>query len=206
MLPDNRIRFPATRLDFDASVGVTGQDHDTYPSAGQQPRYDWMRMFLIGLLSNQSSFSEPSQYRQGTLWFDLNTLAMKVWVENSTGDGSWQLLSEVIKLGDTTLSDWYQQVSDIVAASAPIITFGGTSSNDGATNISIPESVRSAVNPERNVPFVYKNGVLIDPRNCQLLSTTTIQLINGASINNGETFFVELKNVSVFHTPNATIT
>lgn len=206
MLPDYRMRFPATRIDFTADVGETGQDHDNYPTAGQQPRYDWMRMVVISLLSNQASYSEPSEKRIGSLWFDLNNLAMKVWIENATGDGAWELLSEAIALGSTTLADWYTEVESIVAASAPSITFGGSSSTDGATEIIIPESIRSYVNTNRNKPFVFKNGLLIDPRNCQLLSNTTVRLLNGNVLDSGDTFFVELKNVSVFHVPNATTT
>src|SRR4051812_5941874 len=99
-LPDNRIRFSPTKIDFTAEVGVTGQDHDSYPSAGSQARFDWMRMVIIGLLSNQSSFTEPSEKREGTLWFDLNNQELKIW------DGSnWESIAKYIIVGDPATAD-----------------------------------------------------------------------------------------------------
>ncbi len=62
---DNRIRFPSAKIDFAVDVGLTDQEHDGFPGPGQPPRYDWMRLFLHGLLSHQSSESEPTEYRSG---------------------------------------------------------------------------------------------------------------------------------------------
>lgn len=69
---DNRIRFSTSAIDFLNDVGLTQQTHDTYPSPNTQARYDWMRMYLIGLLSNQSSCNQPSQYRPGTMWYQMD--------------------------------------------------------------------------------------------------------------------------------------
>ena len=69
---DNRIRFSTSAIDFQNDVGLTQQQHDTYPSPNTQARYDWMRMYLIGLLSNQSSCDQPSQYRPGTMWYQMD--------------------------------------------------------------------------------------------------------------------------------------
>ena len=80
MLPDNRLQFPPTRIDFDTQVGITGQAHDLFPGPNQQPRFDWLLCWFIALLANQSSFDEPTQYREGTLWFDLNLNALKIFV------------------------------------------------------------------------------------------------------------------------------
>lgn len=111
-LPDNRLRFPAPTIDFDTEVGTTGQDHDNYPSPNTQARYDWMRMCLLALLSHQASYQAPTQYRDGTVWYDLNTLEFKVW-SGGTTDGSWVPLAAAINVAlDGTapifLSDFYQ--------------------------------------------------------------------------------------------------
>ena len=95
--PDQRIRLPGAKINFSTDVGTTGQDHDTFPAPGQA-RYDHMRMYLLGLLSNQASYSEPTQYREGSFWFDLNTLTFKIYVNDS-----WSSLSETILLGFTPL-------------------------------------------------------------------------------------------------------
>ncbi len=197
-LPDNRLRFPAPRIDFDADVGITGLEHDNYPAAGQQPRYDWMRMYLIGLLSNQSGFSEPTEYRQGTLWYDLNTLSLKIWSEDLTG-GSWKDLSNTIALSSTvTLQEWYDEIDSIISASAPTIVFNGSSTTDGISEIPIPDSIRGDINTNRHKAFIFINGSLVDPRKCTLVSNTNITLTD-VTIDNGDTFTVEIKNVSTFY-------
>jgi len=118
-LPDNRIRYPAGLVDFAGEVGLTGQDHDSYPLQNTQARFDWMRLTLIGLLSNQSSVGdEPTQFRQGTTWFDLDggpDGAMKVRIREGS-DGTWTTLADVILLETVdgtvfTLSEFFQQVA-----------------------------------------------------------------------------------------------
>jgi hypothetical protein len=114
-LPDNRMRFPAPPIDFEDDVGDTGQDHDSFPEPGQA-RYDWMRMAVIALLSNQSSFNEPVNYRVGTPWLDLNTWTLKI----RTGDGvkgtEWSDFSEVIQVTDgVTLKSWFEAISSDLA-------------------------------------------------------------------------------------------
>ena len=100
---DNRIKFPATAIDFN-EVGVTGQDHDNYPAGSQQARYDWMRMVIIGLLSCQSSDAEPTQYRDGTWWFDLTTLSMKIRIGEA-----WEPAAKVLALAEgVSLYEFYQ--------------------------------------------------------------------------------------------------
>lgn len=99
MLPDNRLRLQAPAIDFTNNVGITGQDHDNYPAPNQQARYDHLRMYLIALLANQSSYSAPTQYREGTLWFNLNTNELLIM-----HNGSWTSMLDVIKVGDITLN------------------------------------------------------------------------------------------------------
>lgn len=214
-LPDNRIKLSSTLIDFDADVGVASQDHDDFPDAGQQARYDWMRIYLIGLLSNQSSFDEPSQYRDGTIWFDLNTLELKIRM-GMTSD--WRPMAEAIAMESTdeeagdstifTLAEWYSSVSDTLNSFAPEITYGGSSSNDGVAQIPIPDSLRTGLfNDSR--PFVYVNGLLIDPRLTALepsSNPTAVQLTN-TTLSDGDAFTVLIKRMPAanFYIPDVNV-
>lgn len=194
---DNRIRLPAGPIDFTNDVGLTGQDHDTYPASGQQARYDWMRLYLIGLLSNQSGEAEPTQYRVGTIWYDLAALSLKV--RQSVVDGSsWAEISEAIALGDTNLKDWYEIANDIILSNAPTMVFGGNSNNNSVVLIPIPTSIQPNIVSGRTRPFVYINGILVDPKN-SVIETTNVRLLNGDSLNNGDRYTVEFKNIGQFY-------
>lgn len=198
MLPDNRIRYPSTKIDFDADVGVTGQDHDEYPAPGTQSRFDYMRMALIGLLAQQSSFSEPSQYRDGTPWFDLNTFTLKIY-----RDGAWRPYSSAIPLteedesGDVvTLAEWYTATTTALDSIAPEIVFSGTCTDDDITAINIPTSLRSGLFTDSRT-FVYKNGGLLDPRTTRLdpgSNPTSVKLLVD-TLDDADTFVVVIKRI-----------
>jgi hypothetical protein len=113
-LPDNRIRLSAPLIDFVNDVGETGKSHDSFPDAGQA-RYDHLRSYLIGLLSNQASYTEPTEFRLGSLWFDINSNSLKI--RNNSGaiinyaGTSWDSLADAILLdAGLTLTQWYQQI------------------------------------------------------------------------------------------------
>lgn len=123
-LPDNRLNLQGPLIDFDTTVGTTGQAHDTFPKPGPA-RFDQMRSYLIALLANQSSFSEPVEFRVGSLWFDLNDTFFKYRANNpgpiiSTEGNNFIDLANGIKL-DTGLSlaDWYEEVKDIISGIDP---------------------------------------------------------------------------------------
>lgn len=124
MLPDSRIRLQAPAIDFETEVGTTGQAHDTFPAPGQA-RYDWMRTFLIGLLSNQASFDEPIEFRLGTMWFNLNNRSFQFRndagaIIEPTGE-EWLSLAHGIELEEgLTLAQWYEQVKDMVAVDTDV--------------------------------------------------------------------------------------
>lgn len=196
-LPDNRIRFPAPRIDFTADVGDTGQDHDSYPAAGGQARYDWMRMFLVGLLSQQASYDEPTQYRQGTPWFDLNTSTLKIRL----GD-AWVPLSQAITLTEpdtagnvVSLANWYTTVQDLLAGLAPEVVFSGICNANNITTVAIPESLQSNLVADSRV-FMYINGLLIKPTNVALIGSplTTVRL-SGVSLSSGDAFTIIIRRV-----------
>src|SRR5574341_388463 len=116
-LPDGRIRLPGPKIDFDAEVGTTGKAHDTFPQPGQA-RFDHMRSFLIGLLSNQASYNEPVEHRLGTLWYDLNTGAYKFRTDVGplldVDGNNWASLASGIELEPgLTLNDWFEQIRDL---------------------------------------------------------------------------------------------
>ena len=48
-IPDNRLRFSSTKIDFANDVGIASQDHDNYPPPQGQARFDHMRMVVIAL-------------------------------------------------------------------------------------------------------------------------------------------------------------
>jgi hypothetical protein len=115
-LPDNRVRFPAPPIDFTDDVGDTGQDHDEYPYPETQARYDWMRMFLIGLLANQASYDEPVNYRKGSFWLDLNTLMVKIRLGDGVAGTHWSDLAEVVQVSEgLSLQDWFDAVVESLA-------------------------------------------------------------------------------------------
>ena len=198
MTIDHRIRFSPVLTDFTNDVGVTGQDHDTYPSPGQQARYDWMRLYLIGLLSCQSSDDPPSQYREGTLWFDLKDVTMKV-----RQNGAWVSLSQAIKLADTqnandplTLQDWYDAINEDIESLRSEVFFYGNIQSVNATLIPIPTNLLGELTPVSR-PFVYIDGVLINPALTSLEpgpNPTAIGVPSGA-LTQGSDFTVTIKSI-----------
>ena len=196
-LPDNRIRFSSTKTDFAGDVGETGQDHDSYPPPQGQARYDHMRMFLLGLLAQQSSYDEPTQYRDGTPWFDLNDSTIKI-----RSNSEWVHLSDAISVqqsgGSSTqsLTAFVTQVLAAIPNITPEIVYSGVSVADNVTSIPIPESLRSNINSNSR-PFVYINGLLIDPRNTRLEpgeNPATVVLV-GTNLDTGDLFTVNIRYV-----------
>jgi len=196
---NNSIRFGSTRINFQDHVGLTGQEHDEYPSPNQPLRFDHIRMYLIGLLSNQSSVSEPTQYRDGTLWYDLSTNTLKVR-KNDT----WVKLSEAIQFDtEQTLSEWVGYVNNIIENYKQDIVFGGSASNN--TNIiTIPESLRGNITNISRA-FVYVDGILQDPRQIVIIGDNTIRLVD--TISSGSKYLVNIKqiNSNAFYTSDVVI-
>lgn len=164
---DNRIQLPPTPVDFSV-FGTTGQAHDTFPAPGQQPRYDWMRAVLIGLLANQASSDEPTQFRTGTLWYNKSTDAIMVY--NGT---EWANLAAAIllKLTDEseegeTLTEFYRSTMDRLSSVYPRYTYSGVISTAAPTYLPVPESISTPLAAYVSVlrPIIWVNGLLIDPR------------------------------------------
>lgn len=213
MLPDNRLRFPTSLIDFVDDVGMSGQDHEKFPAADAQPRWDWLLMYFMSILSNQSSYEEPTQYRDGTLWFDLNTLTLKVWrssIDEITG--SWMSIAGSIELetiagNTTTLKSWYDSADAKLTGSSPVLTFSGYVTSSYATTINIPTSLQSSIDLSKTRPFLYINGLLVDPRDCEYYTNTTIKLINSTQLVSGDKFTVVIQNIlsANFSTPDVIV-
>ena len=195
-IPDNRLRFPATKIDFVTEVGIGNGDHDTYPSPGAQARYDHMRMVVIALLSQQSSYDEPTEYRDGTPWFDLNDGTLKIRLN----DG-WVRYSEIISVEEQngvstkTLAEFYNEVAETLTSLAPEIVFTGTSGTDNVGSITIPITLRGNLNADSRA-FVYVNGLLKSPLSTQLNNPNpTMVILNGFTINSGDDFTVIIRRI-----------
>jgi hypothetical protein len=199
---DNRINLGPTEVDFEDEVGTTGQKHDDFPQAGHQPRYDWMRIYLIGLLSLQSSESRPTEYRTGTLWYNRTTNIVEIY-----NGSDWTDLSEHISMEESggeilTLAEWFAEAQPKINAIQPRYSFSGESEESNITVIPVPESIQTEIDGIDGMrPFVYKNGSLIDPRNSSFGgSSATIVLSGGAELDEGDLFTVVIEKVDVFVT------
>lgn len=195
MTQDNRIQFPPAEIDFVNNVGLSGQDHDDYPAENQQPRYDWWRMVVIGLLSNQSSVNLPTQYRPGTIWF--NTIDLRIW--DST---KWAAIAERILLGETiTLADWYVEATEKFNRIQPRFTFSGKCITNNIQKIPIPDSIQTGLTGIVDLmkPLLYINGLLIDPRQYKLSSGCPIyvELLNTLKLTTNDTFTVIIERFDI---------
>lgn len=193
---DNRIRFDSYRIDFENDVGLSGQEHDNYPAPNSQARYDHLRSYLVGLLSNQSSDQQPTQYRDGTLWFDLNSDVYKANV-----DGSWVDLSSTIHVDSgLTLKEWYDSAKVTIDSASPEIVFNCEINADEITGITIPESLRPYIHDDSRA-FIYVNGQLLDPRYSTILGAPPplrIQIVTG-SLSAGDRVIVIIKRIPNTH-------
>jgi hypothetical protein len=197
---NNSIRYPPTLIDFDDDVGITGQAHDTYPAGGQQPRWDWMRITLIGLLSLQSSKTAPTQYRTGTPWFDKNTDTIKIW-----SGTDWEPISKFIGTGtDTDTDNLYNTLNDIqsrISSVLPTAIFSGSCTKN-TTRIKVPDSVNTLLSTTYTElrPLVYKNGLLVDPRRCSLSPSCPLYIDLVDTLIVGDTFTVIIQHFDGFVT------
>lgn len=195
---DNRIRFDPTEIDFVNDVGLTGLAHDNFPAPGQA-RYDWMRIYLIGLLANQSGTVEPVEKRVGTLWYKVG-YGFKIWVDR------WDDLAEHIGLLQSdgslqTLQAWFDEISPKVDAIQYKFTYSGSVVGDNVIEISIPVSIRPFIAGVTSLrPMVYKNGILLDLRHSSFDSINPVKVVlsGGEELNSGDKFIVTIENFDYF--------
>lgn len=198
---DNRIKLSSGLVSFD----TVGQDHDAYPAPGQQARYDHLRSYLIGVLTNQSSADEPSEFREGTPWFDLNSMTLKIRY-----DGSWVELSKVISTNGAAsasnvirLDDWIDGVNAALTTISPEIVFSGTCSNVDVTQIPIPETIRTntlgqSIITSNSRAMVWVNGIMLNPNRCSLQNVGTL-LVLLDPLQPNDRFTVSIKTIPSRH-------
>jgi hypothetical protein len=179
-------------IDFDEDVhggSPDGQDINNYPEPGQA-RYDWMRMVIIGLLANQSSFEEPLNFKIGTIWHSLNDNFFKYF------DGTnFEEMAKAIRIGESTLEEWSEYVQQTAGKLTDHYSFGGTS-NSVNTEIDVPTEAKPAAEFDNNHPLLYINGLLIDPRNTSFnIDRTKILLSGGVQLNAGDDFIVTIQRM-----------
>ncbi len=207
-LPDNRIRFPAPKINFESDVGFVGGEHENYPAPGQA-RFDWMRMYLIGLLSNQSSFDEPTERRPGTIWLDLNTVSLKICLLADDGSLYWTPLSQALavpsSIGTESFAEWAARIELRMTGAAPEASFNGVAATDNATEIPVPTSLQDHVDLQKHHPWVWVNGILLDTRYTRFVTVASIELAEDAGMSNGDTFTVLIKNITSALMPLETI-
>lgn len=211
-LPDCRIKFPPPLVDFVNDVGVTGQPHDSYPAPGQQARYDWMRLYLIGLLSNQACAEEPSNYREGTLWFDVSSETLGPVLKIRRND-NWVSLSDAIDLQGVSLTDWFVYANSILASAAPELYFYGSVTSSNTSQIQIPTLLHTkmyadtrafvTINPSspqlqsaanQNVQgLVQYRPIILGPQDVDIVSYTIS--LKSIILEQGDTYMVSLRRI-----------
>lgn len=171
---DNRIRLDMTPIDFSVTDDVD-QLHSKYPGPNTQARYDFMRSYLIGLLSNQSSNEdeEPVEKRVGTFWFNktiemlllyskegsFEALSKFISVETSTEDEDGDITTEVI-----TLQSLLDNIASTLSFAGPKVGWSGVFTNDESQYIPIPAEYQGYAALSGMRAFVHINGLYIDPR------------------------------------------
>lgn len=186
---DNRLQFPeSAEIDFVNDVGLTGQDHDNYAEPGTLPRYDWMRMILLGILASQSSRDEPTQYRPGTLHYDLNTFFYKCMKENNFED-----IAKCMEIMGESLYEWSQETEEKRRRFQLTGTFSGIA-HDQSNVINIPNNLQE-ISQTPNKPYLFKNGRIINPALTQFNSgcPVAIELSGSAVLASDDKFTVFIK-------------
>lgn len=218
---DNRIQFPVNEIDF-SQVGFTGQTHDNYPSPDTSPRYDWMSLYLKGLLSNQSSVQAPCTYRYGTMWYSLGLESFYCYssVENisqstdidcdvatysldssNINNGNFKSLSYAIELVDRTniytLRDFLVNINRHIKINRNVSIMAGeinSGNYDVVRNgIIIPDNINDASDGLNSI--LYTNGYIINTDRYAYDIDNKIVLLKDFTLNYGTKFVLFLKYI-----------
>lgn len=181
LLPDDRINLQPPLIDFDTTVGTTGQAHDEFPKPGQA-RYDWMRSYLIGLLSNQSAFCEPIEFRLGTLWFDLNVSSFKYRagttqpIITTEGENFISLAHGIELETGLSLQQWFEQIQAIINPPDPNVAATFSKLTNATTTEAVSAGSFVYVSGDRKVA----NADQTDPGRSEVIGVATISAGSGA--------------------------
>lgn len=197
---DNRIRLDPPIVDFSKS-GTTGELHDNYPKPNTQARFDLMRTYLIGLLSNQSSDEdtdgEPFEKRTGTLWYKKKAALLEIFNGTKFEDLSKHI---GITVGDSEVSLESMMLNVLASLNyvAPRAIWCGRFDFSPTNNISIPAAYQGYAAIKNMHPLVYINGLLIDPRDTviQSGSPSYIKINDNFNPEAGQKYTVILEHVT----------
>lgn len=167
---DNRIRLDQTPVDFNES-GITGQQHDEYPADSSRIRFDLMRTYLIGLLSNQSSEGdEPLEKREGTLWFNKTNNLLKLYTlveETYIAKHLANFIGIDVDGEETSIQTLQDVLTGILSSMnnvGPRVIWSGFFTHDEINQIPIPDEFQGYAVMDNMHPLVYVEGALLDPR------------------------------------------
>lgn len=193
MTGDNRIRLDQTPVDFSVTDDVD-QNHSSYPSGNTVPRFDLMRSYLIGLLSNQSSDNEPLEKRIGTFWFNKDK--GNIFIYNGE---EWDLLSKYISVESFgNLQSAIDNIMSFIAFVGPKVVWSGVFTSDEVNSIPVPEEFQEYTTSVVGMqPFVFVDGLLIDPRKTIINEQTPVQIdLIGVDVKPNQEFTVKLEKVT----------
>lgn len=196
MTGDNRIRLDQTPVDFSSTDDVD-QNHSDYPSPNTAPRFDLMRSYLIGLLSNQSSNEEPLEKRTGTLWFKKDIEKFLVFIENE-----WDSLSKYVSMEKSdgeydSLQNVIDSIMSSIAFVGPRVVWSGVFTSDEVNSIPVPDEFEEYAVLSGMQPFVFVDGILIDPRKTIINEQTPVQInLIGVDTKPNQEFVVKLEKVT----------
>jgi hypothetical protein len=185
---NNIIKYPVSEeVDFINDVGLTGQDHDNYAEPGTHPRYDWMRMIILGLLANQASREEPTEYRPGTLHYNLNDFFYKCMK-----DANFEDLAKCIKI-TKSLYEWAAEIEEKRKRFIQSGVFSGIA-HAKSNVINIPRNLQN-ISKLPNKPYLFKNGKIVNPSLVRFNTScpVAIELSGNASLNAEDIFTVFIK-------------
>lgn len=193
---DNRIRLDETPVDFTVSDYVD-QLHSKYPSPNTQARYDYMRTYLIGLLSNQSSDEEPFEKRIGTLWLNKKLMQLLLY-DGEKFDAFAKFISVETEENEViSLQSLIDDIRGLLSFVGPAVVWSGIFTEDEVNEIPIPEEYRIYSEIVGMQAFVWINGLLIDPRSTTIdpQNNTKIDLI-GVNPEPRQRFTVKLEKIT----------
>jgi len=199
---DNRIRLDQTPVDFTAADDVD-QLHSDYPNPNTQARFDFMRSFLIGLLSHQSSSGEdePFEKRIGTTWFN-KTLGLMLLYDGEEFDSISKYLSvesadDEGTVGMSSLQSIIDDIMSSLAFTGPKVVWSGVFTADEVDSIPIPIEFQEYSATNGMQAFVYIEGLLVDPRKTIIDSQTPNQInLVGVNSEPNQTFTVKLEKIT----------
>ena len=196
---DNRIRLDQSVVDFSAS-GLTGQNHDIYPKPKTQARYDLMRTYLIGLLSNQSSNEntdgEPFEKRTGTLWYKKVAGFLELY-DGTKFENLSKHIGVTVNEETVALSTLLMSILENLKYSSPRVIWCGRFIS-GTNYIPIPENYQGHAAITNMHPLVYIDGLMVDPRDTiiQAGAPAYIKMNDNVNPRPGQRYTVILEHVT----------